>query len=34
MKIQEYIRTHLGNRLRKDKPLVVYDPDGLYQGIW
>ena len=33
MKIQEYIKAHLKNRLDKHKSLVIYDPDGLYKGI-
>jgi hypothetical protein len=33
MKILEYIENHLKKRLDKDKALVVFDPDGLYQDI-
>jgi hypothetical protein len=33
MKIQEYIKAHLRNRLDKHKSLVIYDPDELYRGI-
>ena len=33
MKIQEYIKAHLINRLNKDTSLVIYDPEALYRSI-
>ncbi len=33
MKIQEYIKTHLKNRLDIQKTLVIYDPEELYRAI-
>ena len=33
MKIQEFIKIHLKNRLNKDISLVIYDPEELYRSI-